>query len=237
MAAMTEPMGNTMQQQDTAFNFENDVLLLHGDCRQVTQLPLVDAIITDPVWPKALPELPGSDRPFQLFAEAIQHVTPFLKPSGRIIVQLRCDSDIRLLQAIPPAYPFIRAVWLPYAVPTKQGRMLISGDVAYVFGKPPKARPGGHMIVGQMPTDFCPPVKFDKNKLLIKHPCPRHLAHVEWLVEKFTNPGEAILDPFMGSGTCGVAALRRARLFVGIEIDANYFNAAKLRIAAEGSQC
>ncbi len=69
--------------------------------------------------------------------------------------------------------------------------------------------------------------------MLIQHPCPRHLAHVEWLVEKFTAPGELILDPFMGSATTGVAALRRGRFFIGIEIDKAFFDESVTRMNAE----
>jgi hypothetical protein len=216
-----------------AITIRDDALLIHGDCRKIGNLPLADAILTDPVWPKALSQLPGSNNPQQLLAEAIDHLTLFLKPNGRIIVQLRCDSDVRLLQAIPDAYPFVRIAWLPYAVPTRRGRMLLSGDVGYLFGTPPKSRIGNHVLPGEMPGDFCPRAKFDNGKLHIQHPCPRHLAHVEWLVEKFTTPGELILDPFMGSCTTGVAALRRGRSFIGIEIDQTFFDEAVTRLQAE----
>lgn len=53
------------------------------------------------------------------------------------------------------------------------------------------------------------------------------------LVELFTDPGEIILDPFCGSGTTGVAALRLGRRFIGIERDAKYAAVARERLAAE----
>ena len=53
------------------------------------------------------------------------------------------------------------------------------------------------------------------------------------LVELFTDPGEIILDPFCGSGTTGVAALRLGRRFIGIEKDAKYARVAQDRLAAE----
>jgi ParB-like chromosome segregation protein Spo0J len=52
------------------------------------------------------------------------------------------------------------------------------------------------------------------------------------IVRNFTKPGDVILDPTMGSGTTGVAALRLNRFFVGIEIKSDTFNIAKARIGA-----
>ena len=51
------------------------------------------------------------------------------------------------------------------------------------------------------------------------------------LVEKFTNPSDTILDPFMGSGTTGVACVQTGRNFIGIEIDEGYYRIAEKRIA------
>jgi DNA modification methylase len=53
------------------------------------------------------------------------------------------------------------------------------------------------------------------------------------LVADFTDPGEVILDPFCGSGTTGVAAIRLGRRFIGIEKDPTYAQLARDRIAAE----
>ncbi len=205
--------------------------LIHGDSRNVNLLQQVDTILTDPVWPNAIDDLAGSHNPSHLFQQALAHLLQFLKPDGRIIIQMRCDSDPRFLQGIPPHFPFIRMAWLPYAVPSRQRRLLISGDVAYVFGKPPKSREGHHVLPGQPHPDFCP--KAQPNDNTIKHPCPRHINHVEWLVEKFTNPDDVVLDPFLGSGTTGVAALNRGRQFIGIEIDKKYLMEAKQRILNE----
>jgi site-specific DNA-methyltransferase (adenine-specific) len=45
-----------------------------------------------------------------------------------------------------------------------------------------------------------------------------------------TKPGELVLDPFMGSGTTGIACKALDRDFIGIELDEGYFNIAEKRI-------
>jgi site-specific DNA-methyltransferase (adenine-specific) len=59
-------------------------------------------------------------------------------------------------------------------------------------------------------------------------PCPRPLMQVRYLCDSIR--AESILDPFMGSGTTGVAALLAGKRFVGIEIDPVYFQYACRRI-------
>jgi len=54
---------------------------------------------------------------------------------------------------------------------------------------------------------------------------------MKWCIERATEPGQIILDPFMGSGTTGVACVQTGRNFIGIEIDADYFAIAERRIA------
>lgn len=65
-----------------------------------------------------------------------------------------------------------------------------------------------------------------------EHPTQKPLALMAELVRDFTIPGEAILDPFAGSGSTGVAALSMGRRFIGCEIDPRYVRIANERIAA-----
>ena len=62
------------------------------------------------------------------------------------------------------------------------------------------------------------------------HPTQKPVALMEYLIRTYTNPGETVLDFTMGSGTTGVAAANTGRRFIGIELDADYFNAASTRI-------
>ena len=63
------------------------------------------------------------------------------------------------------------------------------------------------------------------------HPTQKPLELMKWCIENYTNPGDTILDPFMGSGTTGVACVQTGRKFIGIEIDPVYYEIAKKRIA------
>ena len=56
------------------------------------------------------------------------------------------------------------------------------------------------------------------------------------LVGLFTNQDQTILDPFMGSGTTGVACMNLGRKFIGIEIEEKYFEIACERIRAAQAQ-
>jgi site-specific DNA-methyltransferase (adenine-specific) len=64
------------------------------------------------------------------------------------------------------------------------------------------------------------------------HPTQKPVALMEYMIETYTDPGEVVLDSCMGSGTTGVAAKRLGRSFIGMELDAGYFEIAKSRIEA-----
>lgn len=57
-----------------------------------------------------------------------------------------------------------------------------------------------------------------------KHPTQKPEALLERIVLASTNPGDTILDPFCGSGTTGVVAVRRGRKFIGIDMDAHFLH-------------
>lgn len=62
------------------------------------------------------------------------------------------------------------------------------------------------------------------------HECQKPLTVLERIIKTSSNEQDVILDPFMGSGTTGVACQHLNRNFIGIELDENYFNIAKERI-------
>ena len=63
------------------------------------------------------------------------------------------------------------------------------------------------------------------------HPTQKPIRLFECLVADFTKPGDVVFDPFAGSGTTGVAAMRLGRKFVGIELDPRHAATARRRLA------
>jgi site-specific DNA-methyltransferase (adenine-specific) len=70
-------------------------------------------------------------------------------------------------------------------------------------------------------------------KALGGHPTQKPVGLLERVIESSSRPGEVVLDPFVGSGTTGVAALRLGRRFLGIDQDAAYLDLAQRRLEAE----
>jgi site-specific DNA-methyltransferase (adenine-specific) len=68
-------------------------------------------------------------------------------------------------------------------------------------------------------------------KYKIDHPTPKPVQLMKLLITRLTSEGDTIFDPFMGSGTTGVACVQTGRSFIGCEIDEGYFKIAERRIA------
>lgn len=62
------------------------------------------------------------------------------------------------------------------------------------------------------------------------HPTQKPVALFEWLIKTYTDPGDTVLDPCMGSGTTAIACLNTGRKFIGFEKDSEYYDIAKSRI-------
>lgn len=72
------------------------------------------------------------------------------------------------------------------------------------------------------------PVPRDRHSQL--HPTPKPPEIMERALLSHSLPGDVVLDPFMGGGPVGVAAVRQGRRYLGIELDAGYFELAKENI-------
>ena len=97
----------------------------------------------------------------------------------------------------------------------------LSGIECCVYGKKKNATFNEHCknTVFRFPTV--------KGKL---HPTQKPIDLMKYLIEVSSNENDTVLDPFLGSGSTGVASVNTNRNFIGIELDKNYFEKAKCRI-------
>ena len=72
------------------------------------------------------------------------------------------------------------------------------------------------------------------NREKVPHPTQKPLHLMKYIVSSMVRPGATVLDPYMGSGSTGVAALQSGRRFVGVEIEQRHFDTACRRIEAVG---
>lgn len=91
-----------------------------------------------------------------------------------------------------------------------------------------KAQNGGKQM--KCVWQIAPPQK--EEKMFGKHPTQKPVVLLERCVQAATDAGDLIFDPFMGSGTTGVAAIRHDRYFCGCEMDKDFFTLAKRRLTA-----
>ena len=107
-----------------------------------------------------------------------------------------------------------------------------AGDLKASFGKQYEfiilANKGRAFFNGKRLSDVW---EFDKvvgkNQL---HQNQKPLELIERMILKHSKPGGLVLDPFMGSGTTGVACIKHGRKFIGYELDKRYFEIAEKRI-------
>jgi len=74
------------------------------------------------------------------------------------------------------------------------------------------------------------PQKVNQHAIEKAHPAVFPWQLPEWFIKAFSEEGDVILDPFMGSGSTGVASDNLKRDFIGIEMDESYINLARKRV-------
>lgn len=195
------------------------ITIYHGDCRKVLPHINADVMVVDPVWPGASVQLIGADRPEALFREMWD-----VSNVKRAAIQIGCDTAPFFMSCVHEHLPFFRTCWLEFARVGYKGRLLHTGDVAFLFGEPPRSKPGQHLIPGRF-MDSDPTGKH------ADHPCPRRPRHVQWLIHWWSELEDIIVDPFMGSGTTLRAAKDLGRKAIGIEIEERYCEVAAKRMA------
>lgn len=112
-------------------------------------------------------------------------------------------------------------VWLKKA-PHLFGTFLSDAELGWMKG--------GHGVYCHFEM-FPPPSRMAENDgRTVAHPTQKPIGLMLWCIER--TKAETIVDPYMGSGTTGVAAVKLGRKFVGVERDQRYFDAACRRIEA-----
>jgi DNA modification methylase len=180
-----------------------DCTLYRADCREVLpMLPKVDAVVTDPPYPNNAGH----------FVEGIG--------AARAIMQ-QIDADHWIVfwhdTETPPVPLPLVAVHVWHRTNTNRPD---NYEPAYEFhadGQKRASRVLPYCVIAPGLTGI----------VASGHPTEKHVGLMRELAKR-TNG--TILDPFMGSGTTGVAAVKLGRRFIGIEIDAGYFEIACKRI-------
>lgn len=207
--------------------FQDDaVTIYHGDCREILpQVTGYDCVLTDP--PYGIDGGRGGGntaRAKGVYDPQGWEDTPLYIEN--VVAPIVASLDVRM--AITPG---IRCAHL-YPVPADMGCFwtpaaaghgswgLITFNPIYYYGKDPRKGtwPTGKQVTERPGIDG--------------HPCPKPLKAWTWLLQKVSaEPGETVLDPFMGSGTTLRAAKDLGRKAIGIEIEERYCEIAAKRMA------
>jgi site-specific DNA-methyltransferase (adenine-specific) len=198
-----------------------DATLYLGSCLDVMPaLSRVDAVVTDPPYGIDFKYESHDDNEPAWF-DLINRALPLCRALADFVIMPSCK-----IQRLDWWYATHKPEWI----------------VAWHKGSPGHASKVGfndwepHVCWGRpkrpMHDHFSTQCGFDANG----HPCPKPVAYANWLVSRAAATGETILDPFMGSGTTGVACANLGRKFIGIEKEPKYFDIACERIAAAYSQ-
>ena len=193
------------------------VQLYLGDCLTVMkgiESGSVDAIITDPPYHKKYMHLWGA---------LAQEAERLLVDGGLLMTLCGHHSIDQILSDMTKHLTFY---WIG-GMPNSLGRVGRYHPRQMMCGwKPCLWLSKGKVPKHPYAFDFIAS-KLDKEH----HEWGQPLGWFEYYVNKLTKEGWTILDPFMGSGTTGVACVQTGRNFIGIEIDEEYFRIAEKRIA------
>ena len=203
-----------------------DATLILGDCREVLPtLQRVDAVVTDPPF--------GVGFAYESHDDAPETYAPFMAEVVAACSRVVDGGVCVFWQGMPNADRWHE--WFP------KGFRLFAACKGFVQYRPTPIQFSWDPVVFWGAPRVSPSVErkdwhaqmlapFGAGRERIEHPCPRPIEQVCYVVEAFTAEGSTVLDPFLGSGTTGVACARLGRKFIGIEIEPKYFDIACKRI-------
>ena len=201
-----------------------------GDCMEVLPiLPKVDAVITDPPYNEVNRQSNGLRNLDRGNADSLpvdcsslsKQIAEIITGCAYIFCGFEQVSDLRR-GFVAAGMTTRQCVWEKTNPSPMNGQFVwLSGVELCIYGKYPHGYHNAHckVPVWRYPTD---PQDF--------HPTAKPLPLINKLVHTSVSPHGVCLDPFMGSGTTGVACMNLDRKFIGIEIDPKYFQIACERI-------
>jgi len=201
-----------------------------ADCREVLPtLPKVDAVITDPPYGvnyagSATRHSTRDGVGYASFSDTPENVRDNIVPRFMEAMEIASRAAVTPGIRCSRFYPQPTAegvIWYPSGANVGPWGFVTHQPIFY-YGKCPYLAKGE----GSRPTGFQSTEAAEKNG----HPCPKPVGQMVWIINRTSLAGEVILDPFMGSGTTGVACMQIARKFIGIEIEPKYFDIACRRI-------
>lgn len=175
----------------------------------------VDYIITDPPYPKEY---------IPLYADLSRLAARVLKPGGSMIVMV---GQSYLPEVIEQLGQDMQYHWcLSYLTPGGQSPQLWNKRTN-TFWKPLLWYVKGTYAGDYIGDVVKSPVNENDKRF---HEWGQSLGGMLDIIERFTNPGDIILDPFLGGGTTGVAAVQMGRKFIGVDIEQKNVDIAEQRI-------
>lgn len=202
--------------------------LWHVDALEVLPLlPAVDAVITDPSFNagKAIANDNLDPKAWRAFCNRLA-LALWANGAPNVLVETGKD-DATMRQELERWLPYRYAVALNYTNSMRNGAVGYANfGLVYWFGK-------GRCHERYMDRLDAPLIS---TKDEFTHPTPKMVPHYARLVAMFSPKGGTVLDPFVGSGTTGVAAVQSGRRFIGIELAREHFDTACQRIERAQAQ-
>lgn len=200
-----------------------------GDCREILpSLSKVDAVVTDPPYgvnggSGTLGKASGKTKYEATFSDTPEYIRDVVVPAFVLATSIAKRAAVTPGTPCAFLYPPPTDMGCIYQPATtglnKWGRETTQPVLFY--GRDPRA---GKTI---QPKHYTNTARAEK----CGHPCPKPLGVMTWMVSRASLDGETVLDPFMGSGTTGIACFNLGRAFIGIELEPKYFDIACRRIA------
>lgn len=161
------------------------------------------------------------------------HSNRILKKRGSMICfmsLMKIESIIRIAEQNKFYYKTVGIWHKTNPMPRNMNLHFVNSTEAWIY-LVNEANTGTFNNKSKLIHDFFESSLTPKNeKKFGKHPTQKPLSILNHFVEILTNEGDVVCDPFMGSGSTGVSCEINNREFIGIELDADYFDIAKNRI-------